>query len=124
MNPSDYIRPCQNIAAAAPAVFFSFLILFISQIEWNRSIICHTLTQTQSIRQYVFAVKHDEMSKPLKPKKKKNPGENDDDYQDGAALRETLLKQTLLEAVKDAFMSSRTHTNRVNSTLLRPRHAE
>lgn len=62
--------------------------------------------------------------KAIKTKKKKNPGENDDDYQDGAALRETLLKQTLLEAVKDAFMSSRTHTNRVNSTLLRPRHAE
>lgn len=58
----------------------------------------------------VFAVKHDEMSKLLKlekKRKKKNPGENDDDYQDCAALQETLSKQTLSEAIKDAFLSSK-----------------
>lgn len=120
MNPSDYVHPCQNISRRAGSFFF---LLIPSQIEWNRSVIRHTLTQTHSIRQYVFAVKHNEMSKPLKPKKKKNR-ENYDDYQDGAALQETLLKQTLLEAIKDAFKSSKTHTNTMNSTLLRPRHAE
>lgn len=104
---------------------FFFFLLIISQIEWNRSVIRHTVTQTQSIRQYVVVCcKAQRNVKAIKTKKKKNPGENDDDYQDGAALQDTLLKQTLSEAIKDAFMSSKTHTNAVNSTLLPPGHTE